>query len=264
MGSCIYQIWSPIGKLYIGQTVNYYKRIKRYENLNCKLQVKLYNSFIKYGFENHIISILHFIPKNSDKNYINELEIYYIKYYKEIGIELLNMTSGGTGVRGVEWTEEKKKRLSKAKKDVKFTNETKQKMSSYHKNRPIAHSTNLIGCNYKKLYQYNLNFELIKIWESLKEATDIGYGDIRGCITGRQKTAGGYIWSYSKIENINEYIKNKLNKQPKHKTRVILDLNTGVYYNSCRELCELINIQYHTMYSKLKGYHTNNTQYIFA
>ena len=35
----------------------------------------------------------------------------------------------------------------------------------------------------------------IKEWESQAEAKRwIGKGDIQGCIDGRQKTAGGFIW----------------------------------------------------------------------
>jgi group I intron endonuclease len=256
----IYKITSPSGRIYVGSSKNIERRLKRYKYLNCKEQPRIFNSLIKYGVDNHVFEIL----EECEFDKLHERELYYGLMFDVLGLNGLNCFLPKNGEKKKHVREESIQRMSEAKKGKKKTDKTKEKMSSYHKNRPIEHLSNLIGCNYKKLYQYNLNFELIKIWESLKEATDIGYGDIRGCITGRQKTAGGYIWSYSKIENINEYIKNKLNKQPKHKTRVILDLNTGVYYNSCRELCELINIQYHTMYSKLKGYHTNNTQYIFA
>ena len=55
----IYKITSPSGKVYVGQSVNIERRLKEYKILKCKKQVKLYNSFIKYGFENHKIEIDH-------------------------------------------------------------------------------------------------------------------------------------------------------------------------------------------------------------
>jgi predicted acyltransferase (DUF342 family) len=47
----IYKIISPSGKIYIGQTSNWIKRVKKYSRVDCKGQVKLYNSLKKYGFE---------------------------------------------------------------------------------------------------------------------------------------------------------------------------------------------------------------------
>lgn len=45
----VYKITSPSGKVYIGQTINYKVRYAKYNNLNCKQQLRLYNSFIKNG-----------------------------------------------------------------------------------------------------------------------------------------------------------------------------------------------------------------------
>ena len=45
----IYKITSPNNKVYIGQSVDIEKRLKRYKNLNCKKQSKIYNSLNKYG-----------------------------------------------------------------------------------------------------------------------------------------------------------------------------------------------------------------------
>lgn len=59
MVSCvIYKIVSPNRRVYIGQTKDYKKRKANYRKLNCKTQKKLYNSFIKYGFENHKFEII--------------------------------------------------------------------------------------------------------------------------------------------------------------------------------------------------------------
>jgi hypothetical protein len=54
----VYMITSPTGRIYIGSTKNIQNRIKSYRTLNCKNQVKLYNSLLKYGWENHIFEVI--------------------------------------------------------------------------------------------------------------------------------------------------------------------------------------------------------------
>lgn len=51
-------ITSPNKRIYIGSTINTIQRFKLYKSKVCKQQVKLYNSFIKYGVENHLIEII--------------------------------------------------------------------------------------------------------------------------------------------------------------------------------------------------------------
>lgn len=48
-----------------------------------------------------------------------------------------------------------------------------------------------------KIAQYDLNMNLIKIYESISKAaeeSDINRVSINGCANGKQKTAGGFIW----------------------------------------------------------------------
>ena len=85
--SGIYKITSPSGKIYIGETVNFKRRFDTYKSLQCKNQIKPYNSFIKYGIDNHKFEIL-------EECEINELkcrERYYQDIYNvlsEIGMNL--------------------------------------------------------------------------------------------------------------------------------------------------------------------------------
>jgi group I intron endonuclease len=89
----IYKITSPSGKIYIGKSNNVNLRWNKYKKLICKNQVKLYNSFLKYGVDSHIFEIIEEL--SLDK--LNEREIFYISYYNSC-IEGLNCTSGGDGV----------------------------------------------------------------------------------------------------------------------------------------------------------------------
>lgn len=55
----------------------------------------------------------------------------------------------------------------------------------------------------KTIYQYGLDGNLIKEWESVKQAGEtlgINRPSISNCLKGRYKSAGGYIWRYSKEE----------------------------------------------------------------
>ena len=49
----IYKITSPTNKIYIGQSIDIENRFTKYKSLDCKNQVRLYNSLKKYGFDKH-------------------------------------------------------------------------------------------------------------------------------------------------------------------------------------------------------------------
>jgi group I intron endonuclease len=88
----IYKITSPTGKIYIGQSKDINKRIEPYKNARCKNQTKLYNSIIKYGWNSHVLNVIHTCCESK----LNELEYYYIKEYDSFNTEHgLNLTSGG-------------------------------------------------------------------------------------------------------------------------------------------------------------------------
>ena len=55
------------------------------------------------------------------------------------------------------------------------------------------------GYNRKQVLQFTLEGELIKKYDTAREAarkTGIDYGNISHCCNGRHKTAGGFIWKY--------------------------------------------------------------------
>ncbi|MFO0090046.1 MAG: GIY-YIG nuclease family protein [bacterium] len=82
----IYKITSPLNKTYIGQSTNIYKRWLNYFYTNCKNQKKLYNSLKKYGVSNHVFEVLH----NCEKEELNFLEDFYIKFYDCLSLNGLN------------------------------------------------------------------------------------------------------------------------------------------------------------------------------
>jgi hypothetical protein len=55
----------------------------------------------------------------------------------------------------------------------------------------------------KKVYQYTLNLELIKVWDSVYECGKNGFSlqNITACCSGRRKSHKGYIWSHTPLFN---------------------------------------------------------------
>jgi group I intron endonuclease len=74
----IYKITNPNEKIYIGQSIDIKRRFRNYKRLSdCKKQTALYNSFMKYGVENHKFEIL----TECTIEELNNLERYYQDLY---------------------------------------------------------------------------------------------------------------------------------------------------------------------------------------
>lgn len=105
----IYKITNPSGKIYIGQSTNIEKRFNTYEKLKCKGQVKLYNSLIKYGWDNHITEII----EECGENELLERETYWKLQYNVLEAPSLCCRIDG---RGGRMSKESCKTLSKVTK----------------------------------------------------------------------------------------------------------------------------------------------------
>src|SRR6185369_2061533 len=92
----IYKITSPSGKIYIGQTWNFQKRLRDYRNMKDRRQLKLFNSFQKYGFDSHEMKIVHELPVDVSQETLNTYEQFYMDAYRNCGIELLNLKEAGS------------------------------------------------------------------------------------------------------------------------------------------------------------------------
>lgn len=92
------------------------------------------------------------------------------------------------------------KQISKKREETKIKNgtnkispETAKKISISLKKRKITWDTTTS----KPVIQYDLNENFIKEWPSIAEAKRwLGSGDITGCVNGKQKQAGGYVWKF--------------------------------------------------------------------
>jgi group I intron endonuclease len=132
----IYKITSPSNKVYIGQSIDIERRFRHYKRMVCKDQVKIYNSFLKYGVDSHIFEILELC----DTKYLNNRERHYQNLYDSVanGLNLLYVKSehfnGGH-------SDESKKKISDSLKGRTLTEEHKYKIGLNNSRRIMSDET---------------------------------------------------------------------------------------------------------------------------
>lgn len=200
---CIYLRTNTInGKQYVGQANDFDKREREWKCLSGRYAGKLItNARNKYGVENFKTEVL---KECHTQDELNQWEQYYIKELNTKTPNGYNLTDGGDTSSGYKFTEETKKILSDLKKGnspwIKgkhHTEEVKKKLSEMKKGKPSPKR--------KKVYQYTIDGELVKVWESACECGKCDYskGCVIECCNGTRKAHKGYVWSYIKKEDIN-------------------------------------------------------------
>jgi group I intron endonuclease len=198
----IYKITNPKGRVYIGQSIDIYKRFYMYRFLHCKKQVRLYNSFLKYGYENHKFEII----CECDELDLNKKERYYQEFYDVLSENGMNCVyQGYDGKSG------------------KRSEETKRKISIKNK----GSNNGMYGVKMTKEQK-----EIRRDYKHTKEAK-------------------------SKISK-RSYRGNNPN------AKIVLDLNTGVYYGCVADAAEVLDIPRDRLKSYLNGRRKNKTSYIYA
>lgn len=208
--NCIYKIMNPKGKIYIGQSRNWIKRLSNYRRISCKGQFKIYNSLKKYGFENHKFEILVEFNDKISQESLNFYEIYWWKFFKDSGFEMLNLKEPGS--RG-QLSQESKNKIKKKLTGKKLSLETARKISISNKGK--IHSPETI--------------------QKIKESW------IRG-------------------RNSRTILKGK----DVHNSRMVVNLQNGIYYDTIREAENSLNINRNVLTNKLNGRTKNNTYFIYV
>lgn len=106
--SCIY-LWTNLvnNKHYVGQTQNFYNRMKNYSFGQYNPYMK--NAINKYGVENFEIEI---IEQNVPLDKLNEREQFWMDYYKSYNPEFgYNIYPAAGSCRGIKRTEEQKQAM---------------------------------------------------------------------------------------------------------------------------------------------------------
>jgi group I intron endonuclease len=205
--SVIYEFVNNINqKVYVGQTVDFKKRIRDHRfNYNKGIKNTLfYNALRKYGWENFSITI---IEECSDK-LLNEKEIYWIEEKKSLYPNGYNILEGGNQARH---TDISKQKLSEGRKGMKFSEshienlrnshlgyvmpeEQKRKISESNKGKVFSEETkNKLKYSQphrREVGRFDIEGNLIIKYESVKDAAldlNCHSGHISGCCNGKRK-----------------------------------------------------------------------------
>jgi|694.fasta_scaffold33397_5 group I intron endonuclease len=225
----IYKITSPSEKIYIGQSIDIEKRFRKYKSLKCEKQVKLYNSFIKYGIENHTFEII----KECEIHELNYYERHYQEYYNvlgEYGLNLVYVSLNGKKII----SEETRKKMSESGKGRKVSVETRLKISKKNKGKIVSQESRL------------------KISEAQKKLRLEGKGVPPPVLNG--KNNGMFGKKHSK-ESIKKMKNNKIVKKGEtHPNSLIyMHIETGFFYFSLREVAEALNKSYNYVADRIFG-----------
>lgn len=264
----IYKITSPTGRIYIGQSIDIEKRFKGYKSmLNMKSQTLLRRSFLKYGVENHKFEVI----EECTVEELNERERYWQDKYDVLNSGLncrLTKSNDKSAVisektrkkmsvsaRKKEFTKDHRKNISIAvsgKKNPfygkKHSEDTKKNLSIISKNNGFFSGENNPMYNSMRFGELNPFYGK----KHSKENKD----KIRSKAIGRK-------FNESTIEIFSKQRLLGLNSSAK----LVLNLETGIYYSCCKEASFSINhYKYSTLKSKLNGSSSigNNTSFTYV
>lgn len=118
----IYKITNKInGKIYIGQTTKSLNiRLNQHRhNMNKNINLPLYNSMRKYGESNFTYEVIDTAESQED---LDSKEMYWIEYLNSYfysdNSNGYNMTIGGGGISGYEFSDEVRKNMSESRKGL--------------------------------------------------------------------------------------------------------------------------------------------------
>lgn len=179
MIGCIYKLTSPTGKVYIGRTTDFKRRMRQYTHKSRATDSPIYIEINKYGFDQFKKEILQTI--NGDKAFVNaelnRLEEYYILMYDSVN-KGLNCYRWDSNSRESTINKKAREKMSISQTGRKHSEESKQKRAGVN------------AYQAKKVRSKTLG----KTFNTLREAAlyaGISNGcKVSECIAGKRKAAG--------------------------------------------------------------------------
>lgn len=218
----IYKLTAPDGSVYIGKSKCLRKRISKYKVTNCKGQTGVYESYNKYGRENHVFEIISVLPDDITDFDLNNQENAFWYFYKEAGFNMLNINEPGNNKRpaqsaidktaakhrGMKRSEESKRKMSEAAKGKYISPEHRAAISkavtgnkyALGSKRTKEEIQKLVDIHSKPIIQMDMEFNFIKQWPSAaiaEKELNIDQSSIRkACRMEKYKSAGGFRWKF--------------------------------------------------------------------
>lgn len=188
---------------------------KKYVGITCRKPKQRWKNGFGYQHNNHMMSAIKkygwknvkhtILAENLTKEDAENMEIELIQKYKSFDREFgYNIELGGKASNRL--TEETKQKLrekcsgkNNARYGVEVSAETRQKM----RNAKLGKKQSKEQCYKrmcklgKKVIQLDLDGNLIKVWNSTREAQRaLHIFNVHMCCNGYKKTAGGFKWKY--------------------------------------------------------------------
>lgn len=228
----IYKITSPSGKVYIGQSININKRINSYKKLKCKKQPKLYNSLLKYGWEQHIFEVI-------EECLIEELNIrerYWQDFY-----DVLDKKKGLNCV------------LTKANdRSGRVSEETRLKRS--------GENNCWFGVKGEQHPLYNIPRE-----EEVKNKISESQKGEKGFWYGKKLNKEAIQKRVDKIKGVKqkqEHIEKR--RDTRRKNYILLNIQTGIYYYGYEEAANSIGMDRKILWQRITRDKNNKTNFILV
>jgi group I intron endonuclease len=234
LNGVIYKITSPNNKVYIGQSINFEQRCRKYKYQAFKGQVKLWNNCQKYLW-NPIDTIE--IIEICRRDELDDRERFWISEFDSYN-NGLNSDLGGKTRKGFKHSEETKEKLRIANTGNKHSDETKKKISEASKNmsdetkKKISDSRKgktISDETKKKISEANTGNKLTDEQKEKISIANIGNTKRLGKTHTNETKA--------KIRESKIGISNPLN------CKKIICINTGKIYTSQKEAAEKLEIK---------------------
>jgi group I intron endonuclease len=229
----IYKITSPLGKIYIGQSIDIDYRFYVYKKLKCKQQLRIYNSFLKYGVDNHVFEVI----EECSVEFLNEKERYWQDYYNVLGKKGLNCILVSTNKCLKVLSKETKLKISNSLFGFKHTEESKGKISKGLTGRPVSQETR------NKISESNKNKRPSAETRKKISLSLVGRKLSKECLEKRSKS---------------------ISRGGSYKAKTVINLETGIFYDCIQDAADTININRSTLNNYLAGSRKNKTNFIYA
>ncbi len=259
--SCIYKIINPSNKIYIGQTINLKKRIDKYNRLNCKCQSRLYNSFKKYGLENHKI----YLVTKCDIDKMNETERYYQEFYDVIGKSGLNCKLTSTKDKKLIHSEETRKKMSEKSKGRKDAKEEIERKRLFQTGRKMPREGVLKSVEKRKGFKHSEKTKQKLREISLRDRDKIS-NRMKGKKLSEETKLKISISQKGKKRNYSFYKdKNILRKRvlSNPQTKLVVNLESGIFYDCTRDSSIAYGVNYSYLIQQLNGSKKNKTSLMY-
>lgn len=185
------------GKIYIGFTSNYQKRVNRHIYNSKHREQHFYNAIRKYGAQNFIFEPIY---ETLDGYHCKEvMEPFFIGEYDSFN-HGYNSTKGGEGSEGYKHTDNARLKLSlvdkHGTKNPFYNKKHKMKSVEINRQKNIELMTEKKG---KTIGQYSIDGRLIQVHKSIRSAArsiNKTHPSILNCCKGLLEHAHGFVWRY--------------------------------------------------------------------